>query len=190
MSKRLNKFKRPIDYVNYDPLRALKEVFDSCDLDYILNELPFWFYMALSAEIAEYDDHEERRNFVDFYYELTYLVEAMYFFNKLKNPEKPMSIECLPDDLKEWQLSRNRCRNLSEEQTANPFPLIKRFCKRHSPLYVRIELGHFFEAVGNYRGRFTQYINGQNAFNFYLNLLCLAEVGYRLTTKPKHRRYK
>jgi hypothetical protein len=183
MSKKLHKLKRPIDYISQDPIRALKEVFDEVNLDYILDELPFWFYMALSSKWSEYKHGKQRRNFIEFYHELTYFIEAMYFFNKSKNTDEVKQIDELPDQTKDFIYKNNLPRNLSEAQTANPLPLIRTFCRIYPLTYIRIELWHFLIAGGTYQGRFTENIFKENVYNYYLNLLCLVEVGYILTKK-------
>jgi hypothetical protein len=179
----LQRHKRPIDYLPEHPTEAIRQIWIDADIEYILYEIPYWLYMALSHEGAVYNDTvEERRLFIEFYADLLPFIEATNFFNEIEiaeqNDKKPDShaprkkILLYGGDYQAVYLSKT--------EVINPLLVIARFCKTYSIPYVRIELWHFFQAVQYYDGPLKEFIYKDNTHNFYLNLLTLVEAGHLL----------
>ena len=64
-----------------DPPQAMREVWNDTDLEYVLNELRYWFYMALSHENCAYEEANDRKVFIEFYDKFLTLIEATSITN-------------------------------------------------------------------------------------------------------------
>lgn len=177
MKKELHKSKRSFDYLPYQPYVAINEVWNDADLDYVNDELKYWFYMALSCTKSIYEFKDERAAFIKFYDELLYLVDSIFFLNESKNEGNERVLADIPDQVDDI-LPEANLPLISEEQIEDPLYLIKRFCGHFPLTYARIELWHFFESVYMYEGPYKEDINADNICNFYLNLLTLVEAAY------------
>jgi len=165
------KLKRPIDYLPKNPHKAIREVWCEMDLDTILDDL-------------EYEDAEQRENFVDFYFQLLFFVEAIYFYNKVRDKKKMEHYERASQETKDFMDSINQRRKLTEKTTLNPVLVIVQFCELFSIKFVRIELWDFFDAVQTYEGHFKDFIEKEDVSHLYLNLLTLAEAANVIFKRP------
>ena len=146
----LHKQKRLVSQIRQNPLQAIREVWIDTDLDYTMNELKYWLYMALSHENTVYEDADERKQLIEFYDKFIMLVNATFYFGKVEKSGR----------------------------RSDPVILFKAFTNLYPIDYVKAELWDFLKAVGNYEGPFTENIDKPNIFELYSNLLCLAEAAY------------
>ena len=174
------KSKRTIDYIPADPDKAIREVWKAIHLDTVLDEMEYWLYMAMANHLAIYENTEERANFVVFYFELLFFIEAIYFYDKLRDEEGKKRYEASTEEGKEFLDNINQRSRLTEDATLNPNPLIEEFCGMFPIAYARIELWDFFQAVNSYEGHFKSFINTEYSSQLYLNLLTLAEAAHIL----------
>jgi hypothetical protein len=59
-----------------DPLQAMHKVWKATDFEFVLNELKYCFYMALSEENSAYEEADDRRKFIEFYDKFLTLIKA------------------------------------------------------------------------------------------------------------------
>jgi hypothetical protein len=122
------------------------------------------------ASDSAYDDIEDRAELVSFYLELSFFVDAIYFYNKLSQKKKDVSVD------------GNQGRRLTDESKENPTPLIEEFCEAFTMKDVRNIMWFWFETVCNYQGELKENIYALATHDFYLNLLTLvgsAQVIFR-----------
>jgi hypothetical protein len=182
METKFLKTKRPIDYLPDAPKEAIRQVWKDTDGDYVLAELPYWLYMALSHESTIYnEDFVKRASFITFYTHLLPFVEASYFFNEVESAEKE-EMGKVPRKKYIW-LDKYQPEFLDKEQAVNPITVIAVFYNAFPLSYARIELWDFFEAVQFYEGPLKQKIYPLNIGAFYLNLLTLVEARHLLASK-------
>jgi len=172
-------FKEPKDFLPDQPLLGIDEVWDDFDLDYLMDEeLPYWFLMAVSTEVFE--DNEDRRQFVEFFYDFMEYLEAIYFFNLSRSGRMKRRLALLRKLGDELLLKSNQPRRLSAKEVARPKAVITKFCQRYVLAYGKRKLANCFEAVILYDGRFKDVIFKENIFRLYCSLDCLLEAGYLL----------
>lgn len=171
MERKFEKLRMPWDYVQENPLISIKEVYENISLDYMLFELTYWLFMAVSNPSTIYDIPNDRINLVEFVYDLRYFLQALCKYGSLEG---------------KYELSHyNVAEELSNEELENPFPLIMQFYETYSMPYLRNELLHFLESVTSYRGKFEEHVDQIGFINLYANLLCLLDGGYLIFKTKK-----
>ena len=165
-----DKPKRLIEYIDDDPLYALKEIFEPDDL-FISEELNNWLIIGLSSDLYAYDDWGSRVTLVFFYNQLLLLVETLYILN-LRN---------IKSDDKETKVHTYETHLLGEEQIANPKQVIVEFFKVFPIDYIMREIEDWFLAGLTYPASLPENIYGPyHLYRIYRNVLCLIKSAERL----------
>ena len=171
--------KEPRDFLPDHPLLGIDEVWKDFDLDYLMDEeLPYWFLMAVSTEVFE--DNENRRQFVEFFYDFLEYLEAIYFFSESRSARMKKKLAARRKSGDEVLLKCNLPRRLTAKEVARPKAVITGFCNRYLLIYAKKELENCFESIILYEGRFKDIIYKENIFRLYSSLACLLEAGYLL----------
>lgn len=178
MSDAQHKQRRPIDLLPDYPYKAIGAAWQDVDLDYVMDELTGWFYMAVSCDKGAYEYADQRETFTWFYEDLLYLVEAMYFLYIKKDQERANKLATQSQETRVWLATINLPRRLDDLDAGNPSPVIQRFCSKYFLDYARIELWDFFESVGLYEGPHRNKASEASIFEFYIVLATLLEAGY------------
>lgn len=151
---------RPIDLLPDDPFTAIEESWSLTCPSFVMNEILFWSYMAMSHQSSLYAELNFRAGFIGFFTDLLPFLEATYLYAHKKDSEEK------PDYLIQY---------LSEDEQDDPIKIIRQFFDKYSHVYVRIELWFFYQAVEFYKGPLkVEY----NTSEFYLHLLTQVEAFY------------
>ena len=151
MLETIQKQKRAVDYLPYQPYHALEKAWEDRDLIDVTCELDLWLYMALSHDKAKYSEVNQRAIFLQFYYDFYYLIETSYFLNLRQIAIRDISESEITSFLEKQYLSTDTHR-LQPHHVEEPFPVIQDFILKYRPEYIRIELWDFFDAVQLYDG--------------------------------------
>jgi hypothetical protein len=175
--------KRPIDYLPNDPNKAMHEVWNAMDLDFMREKLEYWPEIAMCDYADVYEESDDREQFLIFFNELLIFIEAAYFYYKDNDDERRGRDEEKDEDAKELIDSYNLPKKISDEAARDPLPLVEHFCKMFSLNYTRIELWDLFESVTCYSG---EYFAGKGVDRIILNhlyicLSALTEAAYIIT---------
>ncbi len=171
--------KEPKDFLPDQPLLGIDEVWKDFDLDYLMDdELPYWLLMGVSTEVFE--DNEDRRQFVEFFYDFMEYLKAIYFFSLSRSTRMKKKLIAMQKTGDEVLMKCNLPRRLTAKDVARPKAVITEFCQRYVLAYAKKELANCFESVMLYEGRFKEIIFKENIFRLYSNLDCLLEAGYLL----------
>jgi hypothetical protein len=166
------------------PISCLREVFSNFRLYELRKELKCWLYVGISNEDSAYEDVQERRNLIRFRKEIRKLAEALSVINSTHRSKREKErLAEQPLEMREKLEERNRPTYLSNEQMANPMPVVKQFCKRFTRKYVKGEMRDWLEAVITYDGKFPKPVYKGSILIFYECLLCLCECAFTLADK-------
>jgi hypothetical protein len=171
--------KEPKDFLPDQPVLCIDEVWNDFDLEYLMDdEMPYWFLMAVSTEVFE--DNEDRRQFVEFFYDFMEYLEAIYFFSLSRSTRMKRKLAARRKIGDGDLLKGNLPRRLTAKDVARPKVVITGFCQRYVLAYAKKELSNCFESVILYEGRFKEMTFKGNIFRLYSSLDCLLEAGYLL----------
>ena len=165
----LNKPRQLIEYVDDDPLFVISEVFNSDRLAFICNELRAWFDLAMSSDNFIYEDAEQRKQLLLFHDQLQMLVEALFvILTNYKNED----IKALDE--------ANKPRLLSQNQIADPLPVIIAFLEKFPGLYITRELNDWLYAGICYPSPRPNEMSEANVLDLFRNISCLIKSAERL----------
>jgi len=184
-NNKINKPKRPIDYLPDSPLEALEKAWEDVDVSQLLEgELRYWFYMALSHGSTVYRDADgdTRAPFIEFYDELLALIEAsfchsvqyLYYQQHKEYPDR----KTMPVAIKARLCHDYTCRYITQTEQICAEAVYTRFCMKFELAYVRRELFDFLDAVEFYSGSFREKVSSHCFFHYYTMMLTIVEIAY------------
>ena len=151
--------KRPIDFLPGDPYTAVEQSWDRIWPSFVMEEILYWSFMAMSHQSSLYTELKYRTRFIGFFIDLLPFLEATYVYARKNGSDYKLQY-------------------LTRESEEDPIKVIKQFCNKYPHSYVRVELWFFYQAVDFYQGPIKDSVEEYDLSKFHLHLLTVIEAFY------------
>jgi hypothetical protein len=159
-----------VEYAPENPLRVIREVFQSESLDNLKAGCLDWFHVALVSE-STLTEEAQRQALWQIYEALQPLLEALFLLQERYGMGKDTELTAIVPKV-EW---------LSRELVANPMRVVSMFCKQFSPEYTRQQLWDWLVAGIGYGSAYPETLNESMLLILYDYVLCLTASAFALT---------
>jgi hypothetical protein len=172
-----------IEYLPNEPRICLEKFWADKDINELMNDLNYYFFMALSHTGTGYAHYTDiRAAFVEFFSHLQPFVEAMYCLNisesYLKtNGSRPDAATTVSISAREDHYSFYF---LNENKIVDHVTIISDFCRKYSLPYLRREIYDFVNAAIWYQGPLLEHVSPHMFIENFHSILTLVETAHAL----------
>jgi hypothetical protein len=176
----------PSDHLPNAPLTCLKLFWSDQDINQLMSDMDYYFYMALSHTGTDYGHYTDlRATFVEFFSYLKPFIEATYclaiidsYFEKHRRRPDVKTIISISAKNDRYFFCY-----LNENQINDHVTILSDFCRKYSLSYLKREIYDFVNAAIWYQGPLLERASPGMFIEHYHSLLTLVEAAHALQVK-------